>query len=125
MKKIRPFIILTIMLITYTKNFAQKNFYKMDTMNQSNASLICNLTGKDFTERVEFLRATIFSRVNVINELPDGYEYVFEQPEEFALQIAEFIIYERQCCPFFHFSLNFEPDGGPVRLQVYGSKEIK
>ena len=97
----------------------------MDAINQKSSPVVCKLTDKEFKIRIEFLRATIFSQVKMIKELTDGYEYVFEQPQEFSLQLAELIVYERQCCPFFHFFLNFEPENGPVKLQIVGSKEIK
>ncbi|MBC7892972.1 MAG: hypothetical protein H7Y12_12215 [Sphingobacteriaceae bacterium] len=59
------------------------------------------------------------------NELTDGYELVFESKDGLAGQLAEFVQFERECCPWLALSLTFEPQNGPVRLRLGNSPETK
>lgn len=85
----------------------------------------CTLSSEEMMERAEQLRATIFKKIVSVNELRDGYDFTFNEPGEFASQLVDFINFERSCCRYFTFALEFEPDKGPIHLQVKGSKEIK
>jgi len=38
---------------------------------------------------------------------------------------AEFISLERLCCPFLRFSLEVEPEGGPIWLRLTGREGVK
>jgi hypothetical protein len=85
----------------------------------------CNLTSKEQAKRYKELRDVLFNRIASVKELPDGYDLLFNEKLEFSKQLVEFINFERECCPSFTFSLNFEPHEGPIHLQVKGSKGIK
>jgi hypothetical protein len=39
--------------------------------------------------------------------------------------VASFIRYERLCCPFFHFSLEVEPDQGAIWFSITGAVDMK
>lgn len=60
-----------------------------------------------------------------LEELPDGYAFVFEPDEERALELAEFMALERRCCPFLHLAVEFLPSGGPLRLRLTGAPGVK
>ena len=60
-----------------------------------------------------------------MDELEDGYEFRFPGSEEWATRLTEFIVFERECCPFLAFELVFEPEGGPIRLRVRGPEGVK
>src|SRR5688500_3462430 len=55
--------------------------------------------------------------------LDDGYKLTF--PVEVLTQLAEFVSYERLCCPFFHFVIEIEPASDQIKLSLKGSGEIK
>jgi hypothetical protein len=38
---------------------------------------------------------------------------------------AEWVSYERKCCPFFTFALEQSADGGPVWLRITGPEGVK
>lgn len=40
-----------------------------------------------------------------VKELGDGYAFRFKAESQLILEAAEFIVYERLCCPFFDFEL--------------------
>jgi hypothetical protein len=65
----------------------------------------------------------VFQDYQERRELPDGYAWRFaaEQYEEVAAYVAN----ERRCCPFFTFTLEVGPAGGPVWLRVTGDDAIK
>ena len=45
--------------------------------------------------------------------------------EEHGTTAAKFIENERLCCPFFHFGLKVEPNGGRLWLRLTGGEGVK
>jgi hypothetical protein len=56
-------------------------------------------------------------------ELADGYGFRFA-PQQLP-KVAEWIGFERRCCPFFTFDLAVARDSGPLWLEVRGSDGVK
>ena len=54
------------------------------------------------------------------SEIEDGHEFVFPGDAGWAIRLAEFVVFERECCRFLNFEIFFEPEGGPIRLRVRG-----
>ena len=77
--------------------------------------IACNLAAIP-AERLEQHKATaaqLFAAITQIEALPNGYAFLLpEQPEMLSIA-AEFIKYERLCCPFLSFALEVEPQGEP------------
>ena len=67
----------------------------------------------------------LFRLVQPSSELADGYAFEFPNESDVVLTVAEFIINERSCCPFFDFALEIEREGGPVRLSLKGRDGVK
>lgn len=67
----------------------------------------------------------LFRSVNEIRELPNGYAFRLPNQSEILLKVAEFVSLERLCCPFFGFTLEIEPEGGPVWLELTGREGVK
>ena len=86
--------------------------------------LACNLPGPDEAKRREEI-GKIFEGCLRADELEDGYEFRFPGSEEWATRLTEFIVFERECCPFLAFELVFEPEGGQIRLRVRGPEGAK
>ena len=98
----------------------------MTDQNTTNSTAIaCNVMAIDAAHREQHGITTreLFTAVQDVEELPTGY--TFRLPEAMLIKGAEFIAYERLCCPFFNFSLDVEPDRGPIWLRLTGSTEIK
>jgi len=68
---------------------------------------------------------TVFRAVQEIRELPTGYAFRLPNEASMLLQTAEFIMREKLCCPFFGFSVEVEPEGGPLWLRLTGGTGIK
>ncbi len=60
-----------------------------------------------------------------VDELEDGYAFVFPGSAEWAARLVELVNAERTCCPFSAFELVFQPDLGPVLLKIRGPEGAK
>ena len=82
-----------------------------------------------FTPEVKTRRQEIWGRMERralgIDELKTGYAIRFPLEDSLFLDLAEFVTYERHCCPFLHFALELEPDDEEVRLRLTGSGGAK
>jgi hypothetical protein len=79
----------------------------------------CTLSGPELGVRREELGEIFDGRLKA-EELDDGYEFLFPGDGDWAARLAEFVVSERACCPFFAFDLGFEPGDGPIRLRIRG-----
>ncbi len=76
-------------------------------------------------ERYRRVRRELPAAAEELRELADGFALRFPADASLILLLAEFITLERICCPFLRFSLDVEPNGGPVWLRLTGSPEVK
>jgi len=67
----------------------------------------------------------LFGAVQTVQELTNGYAFQFPNEPGMVLRVAHFIEHERQCCSFYTFGLEIEPNGGPIWLRLTGSEEVK
>lgn len=86
--------------------------------------LACSLSAAEQARRGQDF-AHLFADALDVTELGDGYAFKFPNRDAWISRAVELVIAERKCCPFFGFTLAFEPDGGPVWLQVVGPGEVK
>ncbi|CAN5147896.1 hypothetical protein BH20ACI1_BH20ACI1_22410 [soil metagenome] len=87
----------------------------------------CNLKAMNAEQRQRYdlLSKQLKSKTQEIKELPNGY--AFRLPSETATvkDAAEWITYERLCCPFFDFGLEIERNDGAIWLQIMGREGVK
>ena len=86
--------------------------------------LACSLSGQEEAERRDEVEKLLEACLRV-DELEDGYEFRFPGSADLTAKLTEFIVSERECCPFFAFELVFEPGGGPIGLRVRGPEGAK
>ena len=86
--------------------------------------LACLLTGENLTARSEVVRPLMAS-YHKLQELEDGYAFQFPGEPEWIQRVVTFVAEERECCPFFTFELQYEPNLGPIWLRLRGSADIK
>lgn len=87
--------------------------------------IACNLTDAQLATRLDSLREELFAGADERRELKDGYAFRFPGEGDWGVKLADFITSERQCCPFFRFELTFEPDLGPIWLNLTGPNGVK
>jgi len=76
-------------------------------------------------ERHSALLGRLTGSVLDTQELRDGYAYRFAPEARTLAELGEWISLERACCPFLRFSLEVEPNRGPVWLRLTGSPAVK
>jgi hypothetical protein len=91
------------------------------------AAFACSLTALTAEQRKRHaeLRKTLSQSITEIQELPDGYAFRLPDDAKTILATAEFITYEKLCCPFFKFNLEIGSDGKPVWLKLTGREGVK
>lgn len=87
--------------------------------------IACRLTEEEQQKRREELSRELFSGRSSTEEFEDGYECAFPGGADWAEKLVSFVVYERECCPFFTFEMIFEPGGGQISLRVRGPEGAK
>lgn len=87
--------------------------------------IACSLNTPELAARRVDLAANLFSGVIEVAELPDGYGLRFPGTPEWIARLAEFVRFERECCPFFTFELAFLQAQGPIWLRLRGGAGVK
>jgi hypothetical protein len=89
--------------------------------------IACNLLGLTEAERLrqQQLHKNLFSQIQSVRELSNGYAVALSGTKENILAIAEFISLERLCCAFFRFDLEVGRKDEPVWLRMTGGDGVK
>lgn len=87
--------------------------------------IACRLGAEEMAEWRDGIGRTVFQGFEEICERPDGYALRYAGDDAWAQTLVEFIVHERACCPFFTFSMDFEPNQGAIWLSIGGSADIK
>lgn len=100
----------------------------MSVIEQTHAAeetpIACTLSGAELVDRGDEVK-DLFAAVEEVRELADGYAFRFPGSDTMAVSLLEFTLAERRCCPFFTFELVFEPNEGPIWVQLRGSAAVK
>jgi hypothetical protein len=91
----------------------------------SDLPLACTLSAAELRERGEDVVAPLFARAHRLQETPDGYRFTFPAEAESVRDLLEFILSERDCCPFFTFELSFPSPHESVWLTLRGGDGVK
>jgi hypothetical protein len=88
---------------------------------------ICNLNALSDSqkERYQQLTRILNEFRQSVKELNDGHAFRFKAESQLIQAAAEFIVYERLCCPFFNFELTVESDTNRMWLNLRGQNGIK
>ena len=89
--------------------------------------MVCQIRAFDpeQSQRYKSLSEDMRNVISEMKELPDGFAFQFPNDPRIIVSLAEWITLERQCCGFFNFVLEVEPDEGPVSLSLTGGKGVK
>jgi hypothetical protein len=87
----------------------------------------CSLTALTAEQRKRHseLRKVLGESIKEVQELPDGYAFRLPDDAKTIVNAAEFITYEKLCCPFFKFNLEVESSSKPVWLKLTGQEGVK
>src|SRR5580700_6328903 len=87
----------------------------------------CNISALDPAERAHHqqLTAKLIAARNEIVELPRGYEFQFTPSSISIAELADWVVAEGKCCPFFNFHIDLEKKGNLLCLGLTGEEGIK
>ena len=110
-----------------TSNAQEQAMTKTKDGATKESPFVCNVAGMNAEQRQRY--TVLIKKLQVskqeVRELPDGYAFRFPAESSTIQDLAEFIVYERLCCPFFDFDLAVEREGGPVWLRLRGREGVK
>lgn len=58
-------------------------------------------------------------------EEANGYAFRINTAEASLVDVAEWVNFEKRCCPFFDFEISLGREGGPLWLKVSGREGVK
>lgn len=80
----------------------------------------CSLTTGAFSERKGTVVKQLVSKTNTIDETEDGFVFSFPYSSELLPELTEFIRVEKECCPFFNYSISITGNEETVRFGLSG-----
>jgi hypothetical protein len=85
----------------------------------------CNMMALTESDRAVYQEAaqSLLGAVQEKKELRNGY--AFRLAPEMLVTAAQWISFERLCCPFFTFEMDLAKDGGPLWLRITGARGVK
>jgi hypothetical protein len=89
--------------------------------------LACDMSAIESNQREQHIATAqhLFRALIDIQELPDGYAFRLPNEPDILLKAVQFISLEKLCCPFLGFTIEVEPEGGPVWLRLTGREGVK
>ena len=90
-------------------------------------ALVCNLGVMSQEERVRYIALSrkLMDASEERRELDNGYAFRLASQKISLTEIAEWITFERRCCPFFNLQIEAEPNAGPIWLRMTGASGVK
>ncbi len=95
------------------------------SMNKEEAVFACNPSALDREQRARYgvLIKQLTAAKQEVNELADGYALRYPANPQTIKDVAEFVAYERLCCPFLNFEMAVE--GENLSLRLKGKEGVK
>lgn len=108
-----------------TKINKEKLIMENSNIDNHTEQLVCKLIGAEKMKKKELLKTEIFSQVKGIDELENGYILKFEDKDDILLKLTDYLMIEKECCPFFIFDLNIQPNSNGISLKITGQEGAK
>jgi hypothetical protein len=104
---------------------AQANTEKQ--MNSTQSKFYCNIKALTPEERAHHkqLGDKLMAARKEIVEMDKGYEFQFSPKDVTLAELADWVVNESKCCPFFDFHIDLENEGKLVCLRLTGEEGIK
>ena len=87
----------------------------------------CNIKALTPEERAHHgqLGDKLMAAQKAIVEIPRGYEFQFSPQDVTLPELADWVVAESKCCPFFDFHIDLENEGKLICLRLTGEEGIK
>ena len=96
-------------------------------MNMAQSKFYCNtraLTAEDRTHHKQLSEKLLVARKAIV-ETEKGYEFQFGPQDITLAELADWVVNESKCCPFFDFHIDLENEGKLICLRLTGEEGIK
>lgn len=93
----------------------------------THSKFYCNIAALTPAERAHhtLLTAKLMAVRKETVESPKGYEFQFSPSDVTLAELAEWVVAEGKCCPFFDFHIDLENEGKLLCLRLTGDEGIK
>src|SRR5260370_34713381 len=90
----------------------------------NDSPLFCNLNALTAAERTRHQELTrrLFDAVGEHRRLADGFTFRVDGQRFPIVDLAEWIVLERRCCPFFRFQFDLQPGKDSLWISLRGPK---
>lgn len=87
----------------------------------------CNVKALNVGERKRHAELTqkLLAKRREVVEMEKGYEFQYAPEDVSVAEVAEWVVAESKCCPFFDFHIDLEKQGRLVCLRLTGGTNIK
>jgi hypothetical protein len=89
-------------------------------MTAESTPIACTLSDAELIDRGAWIADKVMSHCLEVRAAPHGYALRFADSDEVSDTLLQLIRQERECCRFFRFTLDYEPDLGPIWLTIQG-----
>lgn len=96
-------------------------------MNKQEPIFACNVSALTKEERARYslVKKQLMADKKEVKDLPDGYSFRFAANAQAIKDVAEFVTYERACCPFINFDMGVSGEDLSLKLSgPEGTKEL-
>jgi hypothetical protein len=96
-------------------------------MNTTQSKFYCNIKALTPEERAHHkqLGDKLMAARKEIVEMDKGYEFQFSPKDVTLAELADWVVNESKCCPFFDFHIDLENEGKLICLRLTGEEGIK
>ena len=100
---------------------------KEDQMTTKQSKFYCNINALTPEERAHLkqLAEKLMAARKAIVETEKGYEFQFGPQDATLAELADWVVAESKCCPFFDFHIDLENEGKLICLRLTGEDGIK
>jgi|SRR5215469_3566553 len=96
-------------------------------MTTTQSKFYCNIKALTAEERAHHKRLgdKLMTARKEIVEMDRGYEFQFSPKDVTLAELADWVVNESKCCPFFDFHIDLENEGKLICLRLTGEEGIK
>lgn len=87
--------------------------------------VVCKLVGPEFQKRKAELQKQVFAKVTSYKEVENGYVFSFIDQADMLETLADYMLTEHKCCPFFDFDLSVKAHNGGIEWTISGPPQVK
>jgi hypothetical protein len=100
---------------------------KEKQMTTTQSKFYCNIKALTPEERAHHkqLGDKLMAARKEIVEMEKGYEFQFSPKDVTLAELADWVVNESKCCPFFDFHIDLENEGKLLCLRLTGEEGIK